>query len=190
MHLVCTLLRFVYALMLRGKIAARQFLSLNCLAITLTAGVVLKEEKTPLLWARDSLGGVLGDNLGERVIASQKLSRDSRETSFAVRHQDVSQRPLGVHLHGVDLGVRTPDKSVTCMRVCWFPRTPKSVPKWPAMLAENSRFSHDVRRFLQGNNTTQKTRRLHSSLGFVLLSQEYWKIHLEKDPCPSFPFFF
>ena len=37
------------------NIATRQLLSLNCLAITITAGVILKEEKCPLLWARDSL---------------------------------------------------------------------------------------------------------------------------------------
>ena len=32
-----------------AKIAARQFLSLNCLAVTLTVGVILKEEKMPSL---------------------------------------------------------------------------------------------------------------------------------------------
>ena len=31
------------------------------------------------------------------VIASQKLSRDSGETIFAARHQDVSQGPLGLY---------------------------------------------------------------------------------------------
>ena len=47
-------------------IAARQSFSFNCLAITtLTAGVILNEEKNPLLRGRDSLGGILGDNLGE-----------------------------------------------------------------------------------------------------------------------------
>ena len=35
-----------------------------------------------------------------RVIASQKLPRDSRETIFAARHQSVSQGPLG----GGDIG--------------------------------------------------------------------------------------
>ena len=30
-----------------------------------------------------------------RIIASQKLPRDSRESIFAARHQDVSQGPLG-----------------------------------------------------------------------------------------------
>ena len=76
-----------------ANIAARQFLSLNCLASTLTARVILKEEKSPLLWARDSWEGILGDNLGEGNCES--LSRDSGETIFAARHQDVSQRPLG-----------------------------------------------------------------------------------------------
>ena len=28
-------------------------------------GLILKETKSPLLWGRDSLGGILGDNLGE-----------------------------------------------------------------------------------------------------------------------------
>ena len=68
------------------KIAARQFLSLNCLAITLTWGVILEEEKMPLLLARDSLGGILGDNLGEGNCESKIVSRQwgvnsCRETS-------------------------------------------------------------------------------------------------------------
>ena len=41
------------------------------------------------------MGGILGDNLVARVIASQKLPRDSGETIFAARHQSVSQGPLG-----------------------------------------------------------------------------------------------
>ena len=38
-----------------------------CLSIvsTLTAGVISKEPKCPLLWARDALGGIIGDNLDE-----------------------------------------------------------------------------------------------------------------------------
>ena len=28
-------------------------------------GKILKEEKMPFLWAKDSFGGILGDNLGE-----------------------------------------------------------------------------------------------------------------------------
>ena len=35
------------------------------------------------------------ETIWARVIASQKLSRDSGETIFAPRHQDVSQGPLG-----------------------------------------------------------------------------------------------
>ena len=54
---------------------ARQFLSLNCLAITLTAGVIWKREKRPLLWSRDSLGDILGDNLGEGNCESNNVSR-------------------------------------------------------------------------------------------------------------------
>ena len=53
------------SLMSQGKNATTQFLSLDCLAVTLTVGVILKEEKFPLLWARDSLGGISGDTLGE-----------------------------------------------------------------------------------------------------------------------------
>ena len=58
----------------------------NRLAITLTAGVMLKEEKSPLLWARDSLRGILGDNLGKGKWESKIVSRQwgdnfCRETS-------------------------------------------------------------------------------------------------------------
>ena len=49
--------------------------SLSCLAITLTAGVILKEEESPLLWARDSLGGIFGDNLSEGNCESKIVSR-------------------------------------------------------------------------------------------------------------------
>ena len=71
---------------------------LKCLAITFTVGVILKEEKSPLLWARASLGKSqfgrhLGDNSGEGNCKS-KLSQDSGETIFSARHQDVSQGPL------------------------------------------------------------------------------------------------
>ena len=38
---------------------------------------------------------------GGRVIASQKLSRDSGETIFAPGHQDVSQGPLGLPQNSV-----------------------------------------------------------------------------------------
>ena len=43
---------------------------------------------------RDSLEA-FQETIWARVIASQKLSRDSGETIFAPRHQDVSQGPLG-----------------------------------------------------------------------------------------------
>ena len=79
-----------------AKIAARQFLPLNCLSITLTAGIILKEEKWPLLWGRDSLGGILGDTLGEGNCESKNVSRQWGDI-FAARHQDVSQGPLGSH---------------------------------------------------------------------------------------------
>ena len=48
-----------------AKIAATQCLPLSCRAITLTAGVILKRPKLPLLWGRGNLGGILRDNLGE-----------------------------------------------------------------------------------------------------------------------------
>ena len=57
----------------RGKIAARQFLPLNCRAITLTTGALLKEEKMSSLVGRGNLGGILRDNLVARVSESQKL---------------------------------------------------------------------------------------------------------------------
>ena len=59
-------------------------------------GVILKEEKkSPLLWARDSLGGILGDNLGEGNCESKIVARQWG-VNFAARHQGVSQGPLGV----------------------------------------------------------------------------------------------
>ena len=60
--------------MSRGKIAARQFLPRD-IAITLTAGLILKEDKKPSLVGRDSLGGILGDNLGEGNCESKIASR-------------------------------------------------------------------------------------------------------------------
>ena len=69
-----------------------------CLSIvsqlTLTAGVILKEEECPLLWVRHSFGGILGDNLGEGNCESKIVARQW-ETIFAARHQGVSQGPLG-----------------------------------------------------------------------------------------------
>ena len=55
--------------------AARQFLSLNCLAITLTAGVILKEEKVLYCGGRGNLGGILRDNLGEGTCESKIAAR-------------------------------------------------------------------------------------------------------------------
>ena len=60
------------------KIAARQFLSLTCRAITLTAGAILKEEKIPLLWGRGNLGGILRGNLGEGNCESKIGARQWR----------------------------------------------------------------------------------------------------------------
>ena len=47
-------------------VTTTQMFSLNCLAITLTAGVILEEGKRPsLVGERNGSGGILGDNLGE-----------------------------------------------------------------------------------------------------------------------------
>ena len=70
-------------------------MSLNCLTITLTTGVILKEDKKPSLVGERQFGRHFRRYLGARVIASQRLSRDSGESIFAARHQDVSQGPLG-----------------------------------------------------------------------------------------------
>ena len=45
-------------------------------------------------WVRDSLGGILGDNLGEGNCESKIVWRQWGDI-FASRHQDVSQGPLG-----------------------------------------------------------------------------------------------
>ena len=58
-------------------------------------GYFERGEKLPLLWGRDNLGRHLRDNLDEGNFASQKMPRDSGESIFAARHQDVSQGPLG-----------------------------------------------------------------------------------------------
>ena len=49
-------------------------------------------KKGPLLWGRDSLGGILGDNLGEGNCESKIVSRQWGD-NLAPRH--VSQGPLG-----------------------------------------------------------------------------------------------
>ena len=76
------------------KIAARQFLSLTCLAITLTAGLILKEDKKPSLVGGERVWEAFQETIWARVVASQKLLRDSGETIFAARHQSVSQGVL------------------------------------------------------------------------------------------------
>ena len=71
-------------------------MSLNCLAITLTAGVILKEEKKSLSCGGETVWeAFLGDDLVARVIASQNCLETIFETIFALGHQDVSQGPLG-----------------------------------------------------------------------------------------------
>ena len=58
-----------------ANIAARQFLPLNCHAITLTAGGTFERRKKPLLWGRGNLGGILRDNLGEGNCKSKIAAR-------------------------------------------------------------------------------------------------------------------
>ena len=72
---------------------------LNCRAITLTTGVILKEEKKALSCGGEANWEAFLETILVRVIASQKLSRDSTargESIFAARHQDASQGPLGM----------------------------------------------------------------------------------------------
>ena len=62
-------------------------MALDCLAITLTAGVILKEALKPTL---------VGErHFGEGNLRGQTLSQDNGETILAVRHLDVSHGPLG-----------------------------------------------------------------------------------------------
>ena len=76
------------------RIAARKVLSLNCRAITLAAKAVLEEEVKPTLKGRGNCGHILWD-IWAGVVASQKLPRDSGESSLAAKHSDVSQGPVG-----------------------------------------------------------------------------------------------
>ena len=80
-----------------ANIAARQFLPLNCRAITLTTGAILKEEKmSSKMWGRGNLGGILRDNLCEgRTWESKIAARQWGVTFCPARHQDASQGPLG-----------------------------------------------------------------------------------------------
>ena len=63
-------------------------MSLNCHAVALAAGVILKEEKKALSCGGETVWEAFEET---RVIASQKMSRDSGETVIAPRRQDVSQ---------------------------------------------------------------------------------------------------
>ena len=54
----------------------------------------LERGKNPLLWARDSLGGILGDDLGEGNCESTIVSRQRGDKFCRARYQDVSQGPL------------------------------------------------------------------------------------------------
>ena len=51
-------------------------------------GAILKDEKISSIVGRGNLGGILRDTLGEGNRES-KLPRDSGESIFAARHQDV-----------------------------------------------------------------------------------------------------
>ena len=82
--------------MSRDKIAARQFLSLDCLAIDLTAGEILKEERSLLLWARDSFGGILGEgNCKDIVNFFDEMSRKALSVLISI---GVSQTCLGANV--------------------------------------------------------------------------------------------
>ena len=82
------------ALCRETEIAARQFLPLNCLAVTLTAGKVWKRKRCPLLWVKDSLGGILGDNLGEGNCES-KNCLETMGRQFLPRDIKMSRRASG-----------------------------------------------------------------------------------------------
>ena len=69
-------------------------LPLNCGAITLTAGVLLKQAKMSSLVGERQFRRHFERQFGVRVIASQKLPRDSGESICAARHQDVSHEAL------------------------------------------------------------------------------------------------
>ena len=57
--------------------------------------------KNALSCGGETVWEALWEAIWARVIASQKLSRDSGETIFAPRHQDVSQGPLGTESDSV-----------------------------------------------------------------------------------------
>ena len=92
-------------LMSRDKIAARQFLSLNCLATTLTVW----RKTCPLLRAIDILGGILGDNSGEgncesKIVSRQWGDNSCRETSICLAFKT----PLLTHLQPISGFPRKP----------------------------------------------------------------------------------
>ena len=84
-HLIFGLFLFVPDFLPRGpgeasrcrkaKIAARRVLPLNCRAITLTAGALLKEEKKPSLVGERHLEAISRDNLGEGNCESKFAAR-------------------------------------------------------------------------------------------------------------------
>ena len=84
-----------------AKIAARQFF---CRAIAAQLPSPRRQ-----FWKRKKMSSIVGERhfgrhfkrqLWARVIESQKLPRDSKESIFAARHQDVSQGPQGSHKRG------------------------------------------------------------------------------------------
>ena len=78
---------------------------INCCAIALTTGSILKDEKMSSL-------------------VGQKLPRDSRESIFAARHQDVSQGPLGWFLWHCE--VRHAPKSQSMIRAAQHFKNPQN----------------------------------------------------------------
>ena len=77
--------------MSRDKIAARQKcfvsqLSRNC---PYRGGSCERGKKSLLLWARDSLGGILGDNLGEGTNSEKVFECQERVSGFPEKGADL-----------------------------------------------------------------------------------------------------
>ena len=75
-----------------AKLAVRQVLPLNCHAITLTLGAILKEWKRALSCGGEAAWEASEERIWVRLSASQQLRRVN---IFTARHSDVSHVPLG-----------------------------------------------------------------------------------------------
>ena len=67
---------------------------LNCHAITLATGA-FERGKHVLYCGGEAIREACYEAIWARVIKSQQWPRDSGQSIFAARHQDVSQGPLG-----------------------------------------------------------------------------------------------